>query len=105
MSKGIPSARAGRYLRHVGGGQTKGGSLAGGPSALGLSVTGGWLNQKCDPDENQLQDFLTKWSFSAGGGFWGGGGVMWTPGSGTATQIGFYTPGGGGAASYGFQIR
>jgi hypothetical protein len=35
---------------------------------------------------------LTTSGFNFGGGYWGGGSVSWTPGSGFAAGVGLYSP-------------
>jgi RHS repeat-associated protein len=69
------------------------------------SLTGSWLNQCVTPTEGQLENFLTAHGFSVGGGFIGGGGVAYTPGAGTATQLGLYSPQVGGSYNYSWKWR
>jgi RHS repeat-associated protein len=66
------------------------------------SLTAGWLNRFGTPTANQLNGFLCSNSFNAMGGFWGGAGLSYTPGSGTATQVGFVSPQFGGSWNYSF---
>jgi hypothetical protein len=56
------------------------------------SLTANWLNQSTQPSEQQLNNFLTGHGVNLGGGYIFGGGESWSPGNGTATGIGFYTP-------------
>jgi RHS repeat-associated protein len=67
------------------------------------SLTGGWLNECGKPSEDKLKDFLSSNSFNVGGGYWGGAGETWTPGVGTATEVGIFTPQGGASWHYSFQ--
>jgi hypothetical protein len=78
-----------------------------GKSATGVSgsVLANWLNQKCKPNAGQLRNFLTRSSFSGTAGFWGGLQEQWTPGSGTATGIGFVSPQIGGSYTYSWQFH
>ena len=69
------------------------------------NLTGSWLNQCAKPTEGQLENFLTAHGFSVGGGFIGGGGVAYTPGAGTATQLGLYSPQVGGSYNYSWKLR
>jgi hypothetical protein len=71
---------------------------------VSASVTGGWLNQKKTPNSKQLHDFLTGNSFNAGGGFILGAEESSTPGVGTATQAGAFSPQLGIAYHYGFEL-
>ena len=68
------------------------------------SLTGGWLNG-CDkkPSEERLKSFLSGHSFNLAGGYWGGIGRTWVPGSGSATEVGLFTPQGGGSYHYSWQ--
>jgi RHS repeat-associated protein len=104
------------FVPYVGGGGTVtvdrngtiyGGAVAaaGGPTAAGASLTAGWLNQFGEPSTQQLSDFLTQSSFHFGGGYGLGLSESWTPGSGTATNVGFFTPGGGAQYSYSWQLN
>ena len=75
---------------------------AGFGSPFGISVTMGWLSQRCRPEDYQLNNFLTGHGYSVGGFtplLFGGSGA-WSPGNGGAVQFGFGSPGGG--ASYGY---
>jgi hypothetical protein len=78
--------------------------------APGASFTAGWLLKICTPKDNEISNFLTKKSFSAGG-FWpvgpvGAGGYgTWSPGNGSAFNVGLGSPGISGGGSYGFQFR
>ena len=73
------------------------------PVSRFASVTANWLNQAAKPTAAQLINFCTASSFHLGGGFIGGTGQMWTPGSGFATALGFYTPQAGLSYNYAFQ--
>lgn len=65
-----------------------------------LSITANWLNQSAVPSAYQMNNFLSGNGFNAGGGYWIGGGETWSPGNGTATGAGFYTPQIGGSYNY-----
>jgi RHS repeat-associated protein len=80
-----------------------GGNVGKAATGLSGSMTAGWLNECGKPSEIRLRDFLSGHSVNAGGGFWGGGGVTWTPGVGTATEIGVVSPQVG--ASYHYASR
>ena len=67
------------------------------------SLVGGWLNRKHVPTQKELCDFLTKSNVGVGGGFYGGLNETWTPGSGTSTEIGAFTPQVGGTYHYTWQ--
>jgi RHS repeat-associated protein len=64
------------------------------------SLTAGWLNQPNQPSAGQLNNFLSGNGFNFGGGYYVGGGISYTPGAGTATNIGAYTPQFGGSYNY-----
>jgi RHS repeat-associated protein len=80
-------------------------AAVGGPTAGGASLTAGYMNQWDTPTSGQLNNLLTQSSFHAGGGFVGGASESWTPGVGTATNLGFFTPGGGAQYSYSWQVN
>lgn len=80
-----------------------GGTVGKSATFVSGSLTGGWLNQCGKPSEDKLKNFLSESSFNVGGGFWGGVGETWTPGSGTATEVGFFTPQGGASYHYSWQ--
>lgn len=62
-------------------------------SEVSVSATANWLNQKATPSVKQLNNFLTKSSFSFSAGTRRVGvQEQWTPGSGTATGGGYFTP-------------
>ena len=82
-----------------------GGTVGKAATFVSGSLTAGWLNQCGKPSEDKLKDFLTANSFNFGGGFWGGGGVAWTPGVGTATEVGLVTPQAGVSYHYSYLIR
>jgi RHS repeat-associated protein len=73
-----------------------------GKSALFISASfsANWLLQSKEPSQKQLDDFLTGHGFNLGGGYWGGGSMSYTPGSGYAVGVGFYTPQFGGSYNY-----
>jgi len=71
-------------------------------SVVAFSITAGWLNKSC-PNEQEIVNFLSGHGVNVGGGYWGGASVTWSPGNGTATQVGFYTPQFG--ASYGYSQK
>ncbi len=81
--------------------------IAVGPSLLPLSgsYSRGWLNQRSTPTPGETNNFLTGHSIDASGGFVVGGGLAWTPGFGTATHLGFFSPQAGVAYHCGFAIR
>lgn len=59
------------------------------------SISFGWLNQCETPEGSQVDDFLTGYGMAGAAGYNGvGGGVTWSPGSGTATELGFGIGGG-----------
>ena len=59
------------------------------------SISLGWLNQCEPPADSQVDDFLAGYGMAGAAGFDGvGGGVTWSPGSGTATEFGFGVGGG-----------
>ena len=77
----------------------------------GITVFGGWILQKEQPLEVDIEDFVTSHSVFAGGGYWGGGGGTWGhPFDGElnwndfAGEVGFSTPGGAGGWTYGFLV-
>jgi hypothetical protein len=74
------------------------------PSAGGGSLTGGWLNQWCKPEEGKLNKFLTGWALSGGAILYGGGGETWSPGNGTATYLGVGSRGVGGSVTGGWRL-
>jgi len=83
-------------------------SLLGGGAGKSLtgvsgSLTVNWMNQRCKPTEPQLHDMLTSHGFNVSGGFWGGLSESYTPGTGTATGIGFVSPQIGGSYNYSFK--
>jgi hypothetical protein len=53
-----------------------------------VSFSFGWLNQCESPEGSKVDDFLSGYSMEASGYYGLGGGVVWSPGSGTATEIG-----------------
>ena len=75
------------------------------PYGSGASLTVGWLNQSSTPCPGQLHKFLTQNSLHYGGGYIVGGSESWTPGVGTATNLGFFTPGAGMQYSYAWQVH
>jgi len=56
------------------------------------SLTANWLNQLKTSTGSQLNNFLSGHGISFGGGNVVGGGVSYSPGNGTATSLGLYTP-------------
>ncbi|AZA77611.1 RHS repeat-associated core domain-containing protein [Chryseobacterium sp. G0186] len=64
------------------------------------SLTGNWINQLKTPTGPQLNNFLSGHGYSIGGGNVVGGGVSYSPGNGTATSLGFYTPQFGASYNY-----
>ncbi|CAN7561324.1 RHS repeat-associated core domain-containing protein [Pseudomonas sp. LjRoot263] len=40
------------------------------------SITANWINQSCNPTENQLNNFLSGNGVNTAAGFWGGGGFL-----------------------------
>lgn len=70
---------------------------------VSASASAGWLNRYCTPSEQDISKFLSGHAVNVGGGFWGGVSETWSPGNGTATQVGFYTPQAG--ASYGYSWK
>jgi RHS repeat-associated protein len=84
------------------------GVAVGYPSAGGGSATAGWLNQWCKPTPSQLEGLLTGPAIGVSGASpWGlAGGFSWSPGNGSATQIGLGGPiGGGVSGGWGFRFR
>jgi len=81
-----------------------GGTVGKAATIVSGSLTAGWLNECGKPDSQRLNDFLTTHSFNAGAGYWGGAGVTWTPGVGTATEVGIVTPQGGVSYHYSWQV-
>lgn len=73
---------------------------------FGANVSLGWLNQTSTPREGKLNSFLTgpAISFSVGTTKIFGGGVTYSPGNGTASELGAYTPGAGIADSGSWQF-
>jgi RHS repeat-associated protein len=80
------------------------GPAFGWPGAAGGALTGGWLNQKCKPTSKQLDDFNTGLGFSAGGAYGVYVGESWSPGNGTATNIGGGLKGAGISGGWGFKL-
>ena len=69
------------------------------------SAAFGWLNQKASPTEGQLRSFLTGHAFNASIGFWGGGAINYSPGTGaTATSLGFFSPQAGAGYTYSWHV-
>jgi hypothetical protein len=75
------------------------------PTLVAGSLTAGYLNQASTPSAAQLHNFLTGHSGNVGGGFLLGAGETYTPGVGTATQVGVFSPQFGLAYHYGFEWR
>ena len=69
------------------------------------SVTANWLNRRKLPTQSELNGFMTKHSLNVGGGFIGGVQETWSPGSGTATGIGIFSPQIGGGYSYSWDVH
>ena len=67
------------------------------PLKLGVSITGVWLNQCAKPSGEQVDRFLNGVSGSASGFVILGGGLVYSPGNGTANVIGL----GAGTNSFG----
>ena len=57
-----------------------------------ISISSNWLNQNQVPTPSQLNNFLSGNGVNVGGCYWLGGGSTWSPGNGTATGVGIYTP-------------
>jgi len=69
------------------------------------SAAFGWLNQKANPTEDDLRGFLTGHGLDAGGGFWGGGAITYSPSTGSsATNLGLFTPQAGGGYTYSWHV-
>jgi RHS repeat-associated protein len=69
------------------------------------SAAFGWLNQKANPTEDDLRSFLTGHGLDAGGGFWGGGAITYSPSTGSsATNLGIFTPQAGGGYTYSWHV-
>lgn len=64
------------------------------------SLTANWINQLKTPTGSQLNNFLSGHGYTIGGGNIVGGGVSYSPGNGTATSLGFYTPQFGASYNY-----
>lgn len=64
------------------------------------NLTANWINQLKTPAGSQLNTFLSGNGFSIGGGNIVGGGLSYSPGNGTATTSGFYTPQFGGSYNW-----
>lgn len=78
------------------------------PSAGGGALNFGWLNQRCKPKPEQLNNFLSNGSVSFAGytPWFFGGGETWSPGNGTATFVGLGGPAGGSVSgSWGWRLR
>jgi hypothetical protein len=69
------------------------------------SLTAGWLNECGKPNESRLKGFLSGNGINVGGGYYVGGGVTWSPGNGTATEVGLYSPQVGISYHYSWQKR
>lgn len=67
---------------------------------IDVSLFAGWLDRCGEIDEEDLEKFLSEWSFSGHGGFGFGGGYTFVPGQGKAFELGFTTPNIGGSAPY-----
>ncbi len=82
-----------------------GASVGKSPTMVSGSLTMNWLNQSSTPSPSQLDQFLS----GHGTNFTGGAGLgfseSYTPGSGTATGVGFVTPQLGGGYNYSFPIK
>ena len=59
---------------------------------VSASLTANWLMQSNKPTQQLLNNFLTENGFNAGGGYYDGGSVSYTPSSGGAWGVGAYTP-------------
>ncbi len=58
------------------------------PLSLEASASAGWLNSECI-SPGQVDNFLSGYAGAAGAAYAGlGGGVLWSPGNGTATVVG-----------------
>ncbi len=100
LSFSLAQDRYGRFYWSPFAGVSLGKSLAG----YSFSVGFGWLNQGSIPSQGQLTQFLTGHSFNAGLGALVGGSIAWTPGAGTATVLGVYSPQVGASYNYSWQI-
>jgi RHS repeat-associated protein len=77
-------------------------SFGAGRPAGSCSLTANWLDRSSTPSEDDLYSFLTALGLTVGAGFFVGGSESYTPGSGWATGVGFFTPQFGGGVSYSF---
>jgi RHS repeat-associated protein len=73
-------------------------------TVVGGSLSFNWLEQFGKPCESQLNNFLSSNGFSAGGGYYGGGQVSYSPGNGRAWGAGLYTPQFGGGYTYSWKL-
>jgi hypothetical protein len=72
---------------------------------LGANVSLVWLNQLVTPTGQEMNSFFTGPAITLSGGAKGfGGGITYSPGNGTATNVGAYTPGGGVTGSGSFKV-
>jgi RHS repeat-associated protein len=69
---------------------------------VSISLQNGWLTQTTKPSSKQLNSFLTGHSVNVGAGFIVGGSGSWSPGNGSAVQIGLFSPQVGGSYNYSF---
>lgn len=77
------------------------------PLGLGANASVGYLNQCDKPSDNELTNYLTGPGASVVGAYRGiGGGIGWSPGAGTSTEVGVGLGGGVGGVGgdYGFQV-
>ncbi len=68
-----------------------GGFIRGYPHSLsaGISASAGWLNQTCKPSSEKLDRFNTGQGMSVATAYADiGGGLAWSPGEGSATEVG-----------------
>jgi hypothetical protein len=80
-----------------------GGTVGKSSTGVSGSLTAGWLNTFSTPSYGTMTSFLSGSSFNAGGGVVGYN-LAWTPGVGTATEFGLFSPQAGASYHYSVQI-
>jgi hypothetical protein len=64
----------------------------------------GWMTQWAEPSPEAMTGFLSASAFNAGFGIWGGVGGAYTPGSGTAVELGVMSPQVGASYHYSWEV-
>jgi len=80
-----------------------GGGIGKSATLVSFSATANWMNQSCEPNKRQLNNFLSGNGFNFTAGNWAGFSESWSPGNGSATGFGLVTPQAGLSYNYSFQ--